>query len=421
MESADTLDTRTFQLLCTIPGKWKQDVARECTRDLKEAIKDASDPSLCNILVCLAAKLSDKVAHAEIVGLVRKMEAAELLRSRTESYVTNPKSMARDSMNAVDLRISKYMFTHYMPTDRRTPYSLVKNTLSPEDEQTEMSSHDAAVASSSSSSSSDKNRRDQSSDSDSDTDNSTNSKRSPSVERENMLLCLLLRFVKDSRSRAVSVGRIAARLAIHDRLEIRTMRYAQYFGAPALVQQFMCSIIKCHQRVKTPILTAAMLYGFAYERQNCIETLTAFATRDDIDEDGCTLVGRILARTGMFSDDARRPVSPLEMRALLQKLASETRRKRVLFGYQDEMVTLSRLDMEESKSAVAARRRATLAKRREQKSAASSDSSSDDDSGSGSSGSSSSSDDDDDNSDSGSDSDAGSSAKRRRAPETDSD
>jgi hypothetical protein len=416
MEAADTLDTRTFQLLCTIPGKWKQDVARECTRDLKEAIKDASDPSLCNILVCLAAKLSDKVAHAETVGLVRKMEAAELLRSRTESYVTNPKTMSRDSMNAVDLRISKYMFTHYMPTDRRTPYSLVKNTLSPEDEQSLMSSH----ADSSASSSSDRGRGDKSSDtdsgSDSDADNSTSSKRGPSVERENMLLCLLLRFVKDSKSRAVSAGRIAARLATQDRLEIRTMRYAQYLGAPVLVQQFMCSIIKCHQRVKTPILTAAMRYGFAYERLNCIETLTAFATRDDIDEDGCTLVGRILARTGMFSDDTRRPVSPLEMRALLQKLASETRRKRVLFGYQDEMVTLSRLEMEESKSAAAARRRAALARRREVRSDSDSDSSSDDDSGSDSSGASSSSD-----AASDSDSDAAPSTRRRSAPETDSD
>jgi hypothetical protein len=107
----------------------------------------------------------------------------------------------------------------------------------------------------------------------------------------------------------------------------------------------MNHLIRASEQLATPAFITAVENGFETVRGDRLEKLTLLAQRDDLPDEGCALVGKILATTGMLVDDKRRPFSQIEIRALLGDVEAESRRGKILSGYKAEMTELSKLAM----------------------------------------------------------------------------
>lgn len=334
MDSINTIDIKTIRLLFTIRGKWRGDLYGMCMKDLKSAIRDGDDPYRCNTLICMAARLADKISRGEVRGYVKILNQHKLLLSFTDDYILTPHLMDRNDRNMVDLRIGRYLFTHYMPCDRRSPYGAVKNLISSADEQTETSQTDDTA------------ENEDAGGTTTDNDDDVTALSTMTPDKRNTIICLLARFVKNSKPRAHAIGKLSGAMAADGILDIRTINYVQHIGSVQLIQQVMSNIIRNMNNVKTPILLLAFQHGFEFETRNCIGSLTELALRDDLDETGCRLVGRLLAVTGVIVGDKRRTFTLIEIRAMLGQLQSDVRVKRVLAGYTAELTQLAKLAME---------------------------------------------------------------------------
>jgi hypothetical protein len=356
------LDVATSQQILAFGGAWRKDCYANCIVDLQEAISEGSDPPLCNELACLASRLADRNGRVEVKAFLRQLKEKNLLKSRTENFVTRPTNMERDERNTIYVHIGHRFFQRYMQADKRVPYGtirvqLVNRTSKPIKRKTkkqldaekklkkEEEAKKAESDSGSDSSDDDKSKASSSEEEKGDTDEEEEDDQKFSSEQRNLMLCLLMRFVFDSPGRATAVGKLLAELAIEKILDPKTVEYAMYLNMPELTKKVMNQLIKNGDNVPTPTLMMAIENGFETVRGERLEKLIMLAKRDDLPDEGCTLVGKQLATTGMLTDDKRRPFTQIEVRALLSDVEAESRREKILNGYKGEMRELSKLAM----------------------------------------------------------------------------
>jgi len=370
----EKLDVYTTQTALATVGPWRKDCYAYAMLDLKKAIEEGNDPPLCGELLCLVSRLGDKGQRVEARALVRQLQAKSLLKanSKYESFVLHSNSMDKADRSAMYIKIGRRLFTKYIAPEKRAPFGTIKAMLikgskhAPKRRPKKAATGADTDNEGSKTDASSNNTEASGDDSDDEERNRAREKRHAkeekrqasreeeerdslysemNAEKRNILICLLMRLATHTPSRSTMVGKLIAEMAEKGIMDPDTAQYVLHLNSDDMVKKVMGHLIKSGNDLPTPTLMMAMQYGFEAVRGERLETLMTLAKRADITDDGCELVGKLLASTGIMANDKRRPFSQIELRALVADVDAASHKDKILAGYTEEMRELAKLRM----------------------------------------------------------------------------
>jgi hypothetical protein len=324
----DILDAKSVQPVFTFTGKWKKNYFDKCMKDLDEKIKEKKDSLGCSLLLSLASKLTyDGESCAYVRIKLRELITKKLIHTvEYNKFISEPKNLNTDSLRRIYKDIGNLFFKKYDSVDTRMPFGTIKTQVI-----------------NGSTTPKKRKKKDESSDNESNDESYDPGKLS--VEKRNILACCLMRFVHEAQGRATVIAKVILQLINEKALLESTFNYVLYLNNKLLIGKIMMTIIKNCENVSTTMFLKAVDTGFFAVKSDRLEKLLELAKRKDLPEDGCKIIGKALAETGVLSDDKRRPFSQVEIRALIAGLIKDSKKKAVLKGYEKETKKLSYLPM----------------------------------------------------------------------------
>jgi hypothetical protein len=382
----DRLMAKAVQHIFTFSvGKWKKQCFSTVILDLDDAIKE-KDKNTASNLICLASRLADAKDMVTVKAYIKQLRTNKLIKPEYEVFCTSPKEMKEEKLHSIYVKIGGILIREHMHAKMTQPYQtlrtqLLNRTATPKKKMTKaerekeeekkaalerrkhqenrLAKKKSKAASSVSSDEEDDSDSSSSSSgsSDSDTDSSSSEEETQisadplafSPEKRNTLICTLMLLVYNVNARALLVGNLLKELSDEGGLKTTTLRFLLERDIPILTLKGLGQLFKGNLKMlNTQLFELCIEQSFSSVRSQRLEILTELAKRNDLSENGCKLLGKHLALTGIMFEDRRRTFSQIEVRALLSEVSipkKEHKQTLILKGYDMEMIELSKLPM----------------------------------------------------------------------------